>query len=173
MFYFCNPLFMTVSINLKTTTEYTLCACSCFIVSQIILKIIIQIFPTPSFTLTLNRRNQMSGHLFQGRYKAFLVEDETYKAMVSRYIHLNAVMIVSRTPDDLENEKKTLESFKWSSYKYYIGKIRCPKWLEMDPVLENFGHRPEERMMNYKTYIAEGLTKEIENPFERLEGQLV
>ena len=35
------------------------------------------------------KRNQRTGHLYQGRYKAYLVEDETYFWSLSRYIHLN------------------------------------------------------------------------------------
>ncbi len=46
-----------------------------------------------SFTISLNRRHHSSGHLFQGRFTAHLVENEAYGAEVSRYIHLNPVRI--------------------------------------------------------------------------------
>lgn len=49
-----------------------------------------------SFTVSYNRRHHSSGHVFQGRYKAFLVEDDrAYASEVSRYIHLNPVRISS------------------------------------------------------------------------------
>ena len=49
-----------------------------------------------SFTVSYNRRHRTSGHVFQGRYKAFLVEDESdHGAEVSRYIHLNPARIPS------------------------------------------------------------------------------
>ncbi len=41
-----------------------------------------------SFTVTMNRRRRTSGHIFQGRFKAQLVEDELYRSRLSRYIHL-------------------------------------------------------------------------------------
>ena len=50
----------------------------------------------PSFTVSCNRRHRSSGHVFRGRYKAFVVEDAgSYGAEVSRYIHLNPVCIPS------------------------------------------------------------------------------
>ena len=53
-----------------------------------------------SFTVTMNRRRRMSGHIFPGRFKAQLVEDELYRSKLSRYIHLNPVQMksVSRIP---------------------------------------------------------------------------
>jgi putative transposase len=46
-----------------------------------------------SFTLSINKKYHKCGHLFQGRYKAQLVETELYKNQLSRYIHLNPVKI--------------------------------------------------------------------------------
>ena len=36
-----------------------------------------------------SKRHQRPGHLFQGRYKSFVVEDDSYFWTLSRYIHLN------------------------------------------------------------------------------------
>ena len=48
---------------------------------------------TTSFTISINNKYNKPGHLFQGRYKALLVQSELYKNDLSRYIHLNPVKI--------------------------------------------------------------------------------
>ncbi|MCP4974995.1 MAG: transposase, partial [Maribacter sp.] len=46
-----------------------------------------------AYTVYFNRRHRRMGHLYQGRYKAILVEKESYLLALSRYIHLNPVKI--------------------------------------------------------------------------------
>src|SRR5256885_15355225 len=64
------------------------------------------------YTQTFNRRHRRVGHLFQGRYKAILVEKDAYLLELSRYIHLNPW-----------RGKRSYDSFKyrWSSLKAYVG----------------------------------------------------
>ena len=68
-----------------------------------------------SYTGYINRRRKRSGHLFQGRYKAILVDADSYFLELSRYIHLNPVRanIVSN-PEDCP----------YSSYSTYICSLR-------------------------------------------------
>jgi REP element-mobilizing transposase RayT len=61
-----------------------------------------------SYTISMNRKYGESGHLFQGRYKAQLVESELYKNVLSRYIHLNPVKVKSLKNVLLPNLKKKL-----------------------------------------------------------------
>ena len=49
-----------------------------------------------AFTVNLNRRRHSSGHIFQGRFKAVLVEDEAYGQELARYVHLNPVRASQR-----------------------------------------------------------------------------
>jgi REP element-mobilizing transposase RayT len=65
-----------------------------------------------SYTVSVNKRHKRYGHLFQGRYKAFIVDKDSYLLELNRYINLNPVRanIVQR-PED----------YKWSSYRAYIG----------------------------------------------------
>ena len=44
-----------------------------------------------TYTVYFNRRHRRNGHLFQGRYKAILIEKDEYLVELSRYIHLNPV----------------------------------------------------------------------------------
>ena len=126
-----------------------------------------------AFTITLNRRKGSSGHLFQGRYKAYLVEDEGYRSVLSRYIHMNPVDTFSLRDSDLKRKKEIIENYEWSSYGYYVGKKRCPKWLKIADVLQSFGGPVDKGMRNYKAYVASGLAKGIENPFDRAEAQFI
>ena len=61
-----------------------------------------------SFTVTLNRRNRKSGHLFQGRYKAQLVENHGYISKLSRYIHLNPVRVNKYKESSVEEKRNVL-----------------------------------------------------------------
>src|SRR6266571_8244480 len=75
-----------------------------------------------SYTQAFNRRYRRSGHLFQGRYKAFLVDGDRYFAALIRYVHHNPVeaRLVER-PED----------FLWSSDRYYR-RGRSPEWMDLD-----------------------------------------
>lgn len=75
-----------------------------------------------------NWRHHKSGHLFQGRYKAILVQTDEHLQDLAAYIHLNPV----RT-----RIVKSPEKYKWSSHRAYLGKDSFP-WLETDFVLSTF-----------------------------------
>ena len=69
-----------------------------------------------------NWRQGKSGHLFQGRYKAILVQADEYLKELAAYIHLNPVRAhIVNSP----------EKYKWSSHRAYLGKATLP-WLETD-----------------------------------------
>jgi len=69
-----------------------------------------------------NRRYQMIGHVFQGRYKAVLVQNERYMLELCRYIHLNPLRA---------NIVQSLEQYRWSSHLVYLGK-QTISWLCTD-----------------------------------------
>jgi putative transposase len=71
-----------------------------------------------AYTTYFNVKRDRPGHLFQGRYKAILVESDQYAKELSRYIHLNPVRAkMSEMP----------EAYDWSSYNYYIGRKKAPE----------------------------------------------
>jgi putative transposase len=75
-----------------------------------------------SYTQWFNRRHDRVGHLFQGRYKAFLVEKDRYFQALLRYIHRNPVEAgVAARPD----------TYRWSSDRAYRGG-KAPEWLDVD-----------------------------------------
>ena len=88
-----------------------------------------------TYTVRFNRRHRLSGHLFQGRYKAVVVDPEEpgYFVTLSDYIHLNPV----RARMILLQER--LFDFSWSSYRWYAAKSGRPSWFEVSRVLGELG----------------------------------
>ena len=89
-----------------------------------------------TYTIRHNARHKLRGHLFQGRYKAIIVEgeQETYFRTVSDYIHLNPVRA------GLLAEGDNLVTYRWSSLPALVGLPRKrPAWLSGEWVLGGFG----------------------------------
>ena len=80
------------------------------------------------YTQRYNRLRNTDGSLFRGRYKAILVDADSYLLQVSRYIHRNP-------PETKVSMVNKLEEYPWSSYVAYINRAICPTWLEREEVL--------------------------------------
>ncbi len=80
-----------------------------------------------------NARHKVRGHLFQGRYKALLVDNgsDAYFPIVSSYIHLNPAR--ARLFD---LRKDNLSDYEWSSYPLYLRTTKRPAWLCVERVLD-------------------------------------
>ena len=113
------------------------------------------------YTQTFNRRHRRVGHLFQGRYKAILVDKDSYLLELSRYIHLNPWRL-----------KKSEDPFKyrWSSLNAYVGPVAVPRWLTAEEVLSEFGSRGKR---GYREFIVDGMKSGIKTPWEEVRGQVV
>lgn len=75
------------------------------------------------YTQAFNRQHNKVGHLFQGRFKAILVDRDAYLLEVCRYVELNPVRArLVRKP----------ESWAWSSYRAHVGLEASPAWLDTD-----------------------------------------
>ena len=89
-------------------------------------------FPVPSnglgvsYSIWFNRAHERSGHLFQGRFKSFLVEDDRYFLAMCFYIHGNPLRA---------GILKRLSDYRWSSYPAYANKRNQPPWLTTEWVL--------------------------------------
>ena len=79
-----------------------------------------------AYTRKFNLQNNLSGHLFQGRFKSIIIENDAYLLRLSCYIHRNPVRagIVERLSD-----------YKWSSYQYYAYRRTAPTWLKTSLIL--------------------------------------
>ena len=85
-----------------------------------------------SFTSIKNHRQKTTGHLFQGRYKSLIVEDESYGMTLCRYIHLNPVKTKEFSECTLAVKRNALRKFKWSSYPILIGLKKAPEWIDIE-----------------------------------------
>jgi REP element-mobilizing transposase RayT len=105
-----------------------------------------------------NREHNRSGHLFQGRFKSFLVEDDSYLAALCYYIHgnpLRAGMV------------KDLESFEWSSYHGYADRDRQAEWLTTNAVLGVCGGGRKKFIREQEAYLRDDV-KILENLYHGL-----
>jgi REP element-mobilizing transposase RayT len=125
-----------------------------------------------SFCIRMNWLRKKSGHIFQGRFKAQLVENERYSAEVSRYIHLNPVRATLQGHISLAEKRQILRRYAWSSYPSLIGIRKSPDWLSMEILSFFQGHRSSQ-MKAYRSYVEEGLLRNIKNPFEALKWQSI
>jgi REP element-mobilizing transposase RayT len=92
-----------------------------------------------------NRRHRRPGHVFQGRFKAILVERDTHLLELCRYVVLNPVRArMVREPGD----------WPWSSYAATAGLADAPAWLATDWVLAQFGHDAEQARASYGSFVA-------------------
>ncbi len=82
-----------------------------------------------TYTQRYNKRKNRSGHLFQGRYKSILVQNDAYLLRLSCYIHRNPLRagVVGRLAD-----------YRWSSYLNYGYGRKGPEWLSTDLILTQF-----------------------------------
>ncbi|HLF96201.1 MAG TPA: transposase [Methylococcaceae bacterium] len=99
------------------------------------------------FTQKTNRRHGRSGHVFQGRYKAVLVDADAHLLELARYVVLNPVRagMVGHAGE-----------WRWSSYRAMVGEALVPAWLATSALLARFGAPATEAVRRYETFVAQG-----------------
>lgn len=115
------------------------------------------------YTQTYNRRHGLVGHLFQGRFKAILVEKENYFLEVCRYVDLNPVRAgMVKQPRD----------WAWSSHGAHIGRAESPAWLDSGALHRRLAPRAPQRdgPQRYAEFVAQG--RGIKLWDEALTGQI-
>src|SRR2546423_7709696 len=128
---------------------------------------------TVAYTMFFNRRHRSGGHLFQGRYKSFLVQEGDYLLSLSRYIHLNPVRGTSLGRGTPAERRKRLRTYRWSSYPGYAGLKRSYPFVKEEMVLGELGGARKGERLRYRRFVEEGLLRELENPFEAVRWQAV
>ena len=110
-----------------------------------------------AYSTYFNIRHRRAGHLFQGRYKAILVDADAYAGELSRYIHLNpfrAGMVDAP------------ERYAWSSYACYIDKRKSPDWLTVDFILGYFSGYNISPKQKYKEFVSAKMLGTYESPLQ-------
>jgi REP element-mobilizing transposase RayT len=110
-----------------------------------------------AYTNYYNIKRNRSGHLFQGRFKALLVDADAYAKELSRYIHLNPVRagIVDRPGE-----------YPWSSFRAYVGESNPPQWLNRDLILGYFGGITTESQTAYRRFAWETAAPSLKSPLD-------
>ncbi len=101
------------------------------------------------YTRWINGRRKRTGHLFQGRFKAILVDEDSYLLEMVRYTHLNPVRA---------GMVKDIRDYPWSSHAAYMGFETIP-WLETETVLSRFSDRLAAARQRYAEFIIDGLAE--------------
>jgi len=110
------------------------------------------------YASVFNRRHGRCGPLFQGRFKAIIVEPGRHRWELSRYVHLNPVRAgIVRRPQDA----------RWSSCPAYLGRRKAPDWLAWEEVLSQHAPTLRAARRRYGQFLREGLDGPPANPLAR------
>lgn len=114
------------------------------------------------YTQRFNRRHRKVGHLFQGRFKAILVERDSYLLELARYVVLNPVRAkMVQAPAD----------YAWSSYRPTLGLDAVPAALSTDWLLGQFARTKAVARQRYQAFVLAGLSQP--SPWKALKGQVL
>jgi len=110
------------------------------------------------YTQRFNKRHGFEGSVFKGRYKAILVESDSYVLELVRYIHRNP--LETGLVDGLNK-------FTWSSHKGYLSNAEKWKWLHKDFILKLFSRSKDKSLKLYKQFVSKKTLEEINEIFGR------
>jgi REP element-mobilizing transposase RayT len=111
-----------------------------------------------NYTQAFNQTYDRTGHLFEGRFKSFVSEKESYLLEVARYVVLNPVRA---------NMVEHPKDYYWSSYLDTAGMRKAPAWLHTDWIRKLFGKDKQTSAMDYAEFVARGAKKG--SPFDEVE----
>jgi len=119
---------------------------------------------TAGYATSYNRRHGRVGHVFQGRFKAVLVESRGHWRELSRYVHLNPVRAgLAGRPED----------WRWSSYAGYHRPARRLAWVDYRRVLRPFGGDTASGRRGYRRYVEAGMGRTLDSPLAQAVHGLV
>ena len=113
------------------------------------------------YTQWHNRNHKRVGHVFQGRFKAIIVQREAYLLELARYVVLNPVRAgMCNLPGD----------WPWSSYRMMIGQAPAPPWLQRHWLLSQFSNSPHVAKKAFVDHVRAGVG--LPSLWEELQGQM-
>lgn len=114
------------------------------------------------YTQDFNRRQRKAGHLFQGRFKAILIERDRYLLELARYVVLNPVRAkMVKSPED----------YVWSSYRPTLGLDPAPPALSSDWLLDQLAKTQSVARKRYAAFVHAGIGQR--SPWSELKGQVL
>lgn len=100
------------------------------------------------YTQAFNKRHHRVGHVFQGRFKAILVQRDSHFLEVCRYVVLNPIRAKL-----IEHPRQ----WKWSSYNATTGRVTAHDCLTVDEILSHFGSRKAGAQEKYREFVQDGI----------------
>lgn len=112
------------------------------------------------YSMYFNLKYKRSGALFQGKFKAKIVETDEYLLLLSRYVHLNPLELVlpdwkEKNSEELKSVWYFLQTYRWSSFLDYIGINNFPFVIQKDFLLGYF-----QDPLQYKKFVEDFLVKD-------------
>lgn len=104
------------------------------------------------YTQRFNKYHRCDGQLFKGRYKAIVVDADTYLLELVRYIHRNPLEA---------GLGASLGEYQWSSHHGYVSNAKKWSWLHKGFILSLFSPDKAESIARYKQFVAKGIPEEI------------
>jgi len=114
------------------------------------------------YTQRFNIIHGSGGRVFQGRFKAILVERDGFLLELCRYLVLNPLRLKA---------VKNISRYRWSSYRATAGEIQAPAWLNTDWVLSHFGRSSSVARRKYAEFIAAGI--KLPSPLSKVKAQIL
>jgi REP element-mobilizing transposase RayT len=119
-----------------------------------------------SYTSNFNRRYRRVGHLYQGRYKAFLIDADNYLLEVSRYIHLNPIRTKVFAKKSFEEKWDVLLRHPYSSLRGYFSLRKRSEFVDYKDVLGYMGRDNRKGREAYRQFVRWGIAAKTDNPLE-------
>ena len=117
-----------------------------------------------SYTSAFNRRHKRVGHLYQGRYKAFLIAADNYLLAVSRYIHLNPIRTKAYSKKSDREIRGELLRYKWSSLPGYLSMKNKTEFIDYRTILDYMGGDNRKGREAYRRFVVREIGREEESP---------
>ena len=122
-----------------------------------------------SYTGYYNRRHGRIGHLYQGRFKAIVVDKDSYLLELSRYVHLNPIRIKAKVQRPKTERIREINRYQWSSLHGYLNGKRKAPWITYEAVLGYVGGSRQK----YAAFVQDGIREGFATPWEDLQAQMV
>lgn len=114
------------------------------------------------YTQRFNSLHGSGGRVFQGRFKAILLERDAALLDLCRYIVLNPLRLKA---------VKNISRYRWSSYRATAGEVQAPAWLSCDWILGQFGRSSAVAQRKYTEFVAEGIA--LPSPLDKVKSQIL
>ncbi len=154
-------------LHLQESAERFFCQIHAFCLMSNHIHLAIQVGDVPlsrimqslnlKYTRHYNQKQGVTGHLFQGRYKAILIDADSYLLQLIRYIHLNPVRVALVT---------TPEEYQWSSHNAYCGTDNLP-WVTIGWIQSFFAKQRNQAVTRYRIFVEEGIAEGYRKEFHK------